>query len=96
MTGLFFARRFHLVIESDPPCQTGLVDKPLREWAGRWATLGRRERQVADLLAQGLTDRAISRLMSISSATVRSHVVHARTKLDIPSRRQFVEWARGR
>lgn len=51
-----------------------------------------RERQVADLVAQGLRDKEISSRLVISRRTVESHVAHILTKLGISSRVQLATY----
>ena len=55
--------------------------------------LSRREREVTQLLAQGLTNRQISGALSISERTVGSHIEHIMTKLGIRSRTRVAVWA---
>jgi DNA-binding NarL/FixJ family response regulator len=55
--------------------------------------LSPRERQVSRLIAQGLTNRQISRALSISEKTVGSHVDHIMTKLGLRSRTRIAVWA---
>jgi DNA-binding NarL/FixJ family response regulator len=50
--------------------------------------LSPRERQVADLVTEGLSDREISCMLTISQRTAESHVAHILTKLDFSSRLQ--------
>ena len=45
-----------------------------------------REMEVLGLVANGLTNRAIARALSISEATVKSHLVHAFEKLGVDDR----------
>ena len=52
-----------------------------------------REREVVTLVAQGLDNDAIARHLFLSAATVRSHVSHAMTKLDVRSRAHLVIFA---
>ncbi|MFD4181724.1 ATP-binding protein [Rhodococcus sp. NPDC058514] len=63
-------------------------------------SLTRRELQVADLVAQGLTNRAIAAKLVISPRTAQGHVEHVLEKLGFNSRTQiaawFVERTRGR
>jgi DNA-binding NarL/FixJ family response regulator len=47
--------------------------------------LTNRERQVLDLLAQGLTDRGIGETLWVTSKTVETHVRHILAKLDLPT-----------
>ncbi len=55
--------------------------------------LSRRERQVASLVAGGLTNKQIAAELVVSAATVRSHVEHILTKLALRSRAQIAAWA---
>jgi DNA-binding NarL/FixJ family response regulator len=48
--------------------------------------LSRREREVLDLLAEGLTNREISRRLFITEKTASSHVTHILDKLGVSSR----------
>ena len=45
-----------------------------------------RELEVLELVARGLTNRAIGRRLAISEATVKTHLVHLFTKLDVADR----------
>lgn len=54
--------------------------------------LSPRERQVADLVAQGLRDKEISSKLVISRRTAESHVAHILTKLGISSRVQLAAY----
>jgi non-specific serine/threonine protein kinase len=56
------------------------------------APLTRREHQVADLMAQGLSNRAIAGTLVISQRTAESHVEHILTKLGFTSRAQVAAW----
>lgn len=51
--------------------------------------LSRREREVADLLSRGLTDRAIAEQFDISIRTAESHVAAVLRKLGLTSRQQM-------
>jgi DNA-binding NarL/FixJ family response regulator len=55
--------------------------------------LTQREGEVATLLAQGLTNKQIAVELTMSPATVRSHVEHILVKLDLRSRAQIAVWA---
>ncbi|HWG02441.1 MAG TPA: LuxR C-terminal-related transcriptional regulator [Trebonia sp.] len=54
--------------------------------------LTRREREVAGLVSEGLTNSQIARQLVISSRTVDSHVTNIYTKLGISSRVQLAAW----
>ncbi|MGW4335881.1 protein kinase domain-containing protein [Rhodococcus koreensis] len=51
-----------------------------------------RERQVAALVAQGLTNKAIANTLVISPRTAQGHVEHILTKLGFNSRAQIAAW----
>ncbi|GAA5070486.1 putative ATPase/DNA-binding CsgD family transcriptional regulator [Thermocatellispora tengchongensis] len=51
-----------------------------------------RERQVAELVADGLTNREIARRLRVSERTVHTHLERIRAKLDLPSRAHLVRW----
>ena len=51
-----------------------------------------REQQVAELVAQGLTNRAIAEHLVISLRTAQGHVEHVLTKLGFSSRAQIAAW----
>jgi DNA-binding CsgD family transcriptional regulator len=53
-------------------------------------SLSARERDVADLVAQGLSDKAIAQKLGIGFPTVRTHVSHIFSKLGIENRVQLV------
>ena len=53
-----------------------------------------REFQVADLIAEGLTNAEIARTLGVSVRTVDAHVEHIRTKLGVRARAQIAVWAR--
>lgn len=54
--------------------------------------LSRREREVADLVAQGLTNRDIAERLVISERTAEGHVEQIRNKLGFHSRTQIAGW----
>jgi non-specific serine/threonine protein kinase len=60
--------------------------------SGPSATLTKRERQVADLVAQGLSNRQIAAKLVISQRTAQGHVEHILTKLGFTSRAQIAAW----
>jgi non-specific serine/threonine protein kinase len=55
---------------------------------GSASALTRREREVATLVAQGLTNREIAETLVLSERTVEAHVMHVLTKLGVRSRAQ--------
>ncbi|HXM57892.1 MAG TPA: LuxR C-terminal-related transcriptional regulator [Candidatus Dormibacteraeota bacterium] len=60
--------------------------------AGGGIPLSRREREVAALVAEGLTDREIARRLFISERTAESHVQQIRNKLGLENRTQVASW----
>ncbi|MBY8856895.1 protein kinase [Nocardia sp. CA2R105] len=56
------------------------------------ATLTKRERQVADLVAQGLSNKQIATRLVIAQRTAEGHVEHILTKLEFTSRAQIAVW----
>jgi predicted ATPase/DNA-binding NarL/FixJ family response regulator len=57
------------------------------------AVLTRREREVADLVARGLSNREIAETLVIAQRTAESHVEHILTKLGFNSRAQIAAWS---
>jgi non-specific serine/threonine protein kinase len=57
------------------------------------ARLTAREREVATLVARGLTNRQIAEELVIGERTVAAHIEHILTKLDFASRTQVGVWA---
>jgi DNA-binding CsgD family transcriptional regulator len=55
--------------------------------------LTRREREVAELVGQGLTNRQIAARLHLSERTAQNHVQHILDKLDLPNRSQIAVWA---
>ena len=51
-----------------------------------------REREVAQLAAQGLTNREVADRLCLSERTAQNHVQHILTKLDLPNRSQIAVW----
>jgi DNA-binding CsgD family transcriptional regulator len=51
-----------------------------------------REWQVAELVAQGLTNREIAARLYLSGRTAQNHVQHILTKLDLSNRSQIAVW----
>jgi non-specific serine/threonine protein kinase len=72
------------------PDRTGPPDVLPR--AGNWAPLTRREREVAALVAEGLTNQQIAGRLLIGRRTANTHLEHILTKLDFTSRAQIAAW----
>ncbi len=56
------------------------------------AVLTPREREVAELIGQGMSNRSIAERLFISPATVARHVANINTKLGFNSRNQIAAW----
>ena len=69
---------------------------PGRAAPGRAATFSARERQILDLMCEGLTDAGIGKRLSLSTNTVRNHVASLYRKLDLHRRSDVVIWGRER
>lgn len=57
--------------------------------------LTRREREVAELVGKGLSNREIARSLVIGQRTVESHVEQILAKLGVTSRAQIAVWVAG-
>lgn len=55
--------------------------------------LTRREREVADLVSQGLTNRELAEKLVIAERTAENHVQHILIKLGLSNRSQLAVWA---
>ena len=69
---------------------------PGRAAPDRAAAFSARERQILDLMCEGLTDAAIGKRLSLSTNTVRNHVASLYRKLDLHRRSDVVIWGRER
>jgi DNA-binding NarL/FixJ family response regulator len=58
--------------------------------------LSARELEVAGLVAEGLSNKAIAARLYLSVRTVESHVRHALAKVGLQNRTQLATWARER
>jgi predicted ATPase/DNA-binding CsgD family transcriptional regulator len=73
-----------------------LADEPEDAWRpGPEQALTRREREVAVLVAGGLTNRDVAARLSLSVRTVEVHVDRILTKLGFRTRTQLAAWAHG-
>lgn len=59
-------------------------------------SLSEREVQLVELLATGLSNRAIAEELFISEATARTHLIHGYQKLGVDNRVAAVDEARAR
>jgi DNA-binding CsgD family transcriptional regulator len=77
------------VFDLDP----GAVNAPIRDdGAVDWGPLTPRERDVAALVARGLTNRQIAAGLVIEEGTVANHVRRVRLRLGLPSRAAVAAW----
>ncbi len=53
-----------------------------------------REREIAELVADGLSNRQIAERLVISKRTVDAHIEHIYGKLGVSSRVQLADWLR--
>jgi len=60
------------------------------------STLTRREREIAELIASGASNKEIASALVISPRTAEGHVVHILNKLGFSSRVQIAAWVSGR
>ncbi|GAA4609110.1 alpha/beta fold hydrolase [Actinoplanes octamycinicus] len=80
-----------------PPVPPPVAERPVSPPVGQRPArvpLTAREFQVADLIADGLTNAEIGRRLGVSARTVDAHVEHVRTKLGVRARAQIAVWAR--
>ncbi|MFQ6396600.1 protein kinase domain-containing protein [Nocardia sp. KC 131] len=85
------AYREGAALDLDTAIEYALGEQPRAAAAGP-AELTRREREVADLVADGLTNKAIATRLHVSQRTAEGHVEHILTKLGFTSRAQIAAW----
>jgi pimeloyl-ACP methyl ester carboxylesterase/DNA-binding CsgD family transcriptional regulator len=82
----------HLFYHGDwEPVAAALLDF-LSEPATAGPPLTSRELEVASLVAEGLTNQAIARRLSVAPRTAEAHVENIRRKLQVRSRAQIAAW----
>ena len=84
----YFSR---LIPHSDILAQ--LSQQPLRRSVGHARGLTPREREILQLIAEGNTNRAIARQLTISPKTVDTHRMHIMRKLDVHDVASLVRYA---
>ena len=82
----------HLFYHGDWPAVLDAMLGFLREPASPGPRLTGRELQVAGLVAEGLTNQAIARRLSVAPRTAEAHVENIRRKLEVRSRAQIAAW----
>ncbi|MFC0449913.1 protein kinase domain-containing protein [Rhodococcus jostii] len=91
-----FKKNFHhgnaLIYEDAVAYALGKKPRVAQAQSSDAVNLTRRERQVADLVAEGLTNKAIAERLVISDRTAQGHVEHILSKLGFTSRTQVAAW----
>jgi len=82
----------HLFYYGDWPAVLDATLGFLCEPASRGPQLTGRELEVAELVAEGLTNQAIARRLSVAPRTAEAHVENIRRKLGVRSRAQIAAW----
>jgi pimeloyl-ACP methyl ester carboxylesterase len=82
----------HLFYHGDWPAVLEAVLDFLTERMSQGPRLTARELQVAELVAEGLTNQAIARRLSVAPRTAETHVENIRRKLQVSSRAQIAAW----
>lgn len=85
----FIARRILALVHGADPATTNGADQPALEEA-----LTRRETQILQCVANGMSNREIAEELSISRGTVETHVHNVYRKLSVTSRTQALMAAR--
>jgi DNA-binding CsgD family transcriptional regulator len=82
----------HLFYHGDWPTVLDAMLGFLAEPVSLGPRLTSRELEVAGLIAEGLTNQAIARRLSVAPRTAEAHVENIRRKLDVRSRAQIAAW----
>ena len=69
---------------------------PRKRPPGGWESLTPTEAKVVELVAEGLTNPQVGERMFISPGTVKTHLAHVFSKLDVHSRAELSAQAVGR
>jgi len=69
------------------------LSKMMRNGDSGPAGLTRREREIAELVGRGLTNRQIADVLHVAERTAENHVQHILTKLGFHNRSQIAAWA---
>jgi two-component system, NarL family, nitrate/nitrite response regulator NarL len=100
LSAVVFVRSLRLICSGQrilPPelALQSTTQAPSRETPPQCAAdrLSSRERQIISHLAEGCTDKAIARSLSITEATVKAHLKSLLGKINLDSRTQAVIWA---
>ncbi|WP_368680746.1 LuxR C-terminal-related transcriptional regulator (plasmid) [Rhodococcus opacus] len=79
-------------LDLDSAVSYALGEHPPKPKARGTSNLTKREQQVAELIAEGLTNKEIATRLVISQRTAQGHVEHILTKLGFTSRAQVAAW----
>jgi pimeloyl-ACP methyl ester carboxylesterase/DNA-binding CsgD family transcriptional regulator len=82
----------HLYYHGDWPTVLDAMVGFLSESVSPGPRLTGRELEVAGLIAEGLTNQAIARRLSVAPRTAEAHVENIRRKLEVRSRAQIAAW----
>jgi DNA-binding NarL/FixJ family response regulator len=82
----------HLYYHGDWPSVLEALLGFLSESASTGPRLTDRELEVAELVAEGLTNSSIARRLSVAPRTAEAHVENIRRKLQVHSRAQIAAW----
>jgi pimeloyl-ACP methyl ester carboxylesterase/DNA-binding CsgD family transcriptional regulator len=82
----------HLFYHGDWPSVLDATLGFLTEQADQAPQLTARELEVADLVAEGLTNQAIASRLSVAPRTAEAHMENIRRKLQVRSRAQIAAW----
>jgi len=82
----------HLYYHGDWQAVVDAMLSVLSEPASPGPRLTERELEVAKLVAEGMTNQAIARRLSIAPRTAETHVENIRRKLEVHSRAQIAAW----
>jgi DNA-binding CsgD family transcriptional regulator len=77
--------RTYLLVLFEPAARRDMVERSLDACG-----LTPREREVAELVLEGLTNRAVADRLTLAEYTVETHVKRILTKVDVPTRSAFV------
>jgi non-specific serine/threonine protein kinase len=82
-------------VEGDGPAVQARTLSPLQAEKRKYGGLTPRQREVAALIARGMTNRDIAEELVVTVRTVESHVTHILRKLGFDARTEIAGWAVG-
>jgi DNA-binding NarL/FixJ family response regulator len=91
-------RAIHAVVQGDTWFSRHIVEKlaQIKNMQDGGATLTDREKEMLEMVAQGLDNTHIGAKLSLADQTVRNYLSRIYTKLGISSRAEAIVWARER